>query len=172
MYDITSGLYFVIFLRILQTKCVEVRILFKYDEESEVILKFPFISGIEKVQNDAALLHLKKDFELDNHLDTICLPQYPDDRNRNYEKGKFDCSVQGYGKSAFGPQGAYQEAMRQINLPIVENRQCQQQLRDTRLPDDFILHDSFLCAGGSSEGGEDACEGDGGGPLVCRQDDR
>jgi len=142
------------------------------DRRVDTISVHPRYSGIEKVQNDAALLHLKKDFELDNHLDTICLPQYPDDRNRNYEKGKFDCSVQGYGKSAFGPQGAYQEAMRQINLPIVENRQCQQQLRDTRLPDDFILHDSFLCAGGSSEGGEDACEGDGGGPLVCRQDDR
>ena len=131
----------------------------------------PRYSGIEKVHNDAALLHLESDFKLDEHLDTICLPN-PNDREDNYEKDKNSCSVQGFGKSAFGPKGRFQEFMRQINLPIVDNPKCQQLLRATRLPDDFDLHESFLCAGGSSKGGEDACEGDGGGPLVCRQDDR
>jgi len=142
------------------------------DRRVETISIHPRYSGIEKVHNDAALLHVKRDFELDSHLDTICLPQYPDDRNRNYDQTKFDCSVQGFGKSAFGPEGRFQEFMRQINLPIVKNSECQQKLRKTRLPDNFNLHDSFLCAGGAEEGGQDACEGDGGGPLVCRQGDR
>ena len=77
--------------------------------------------------------------------------------------------MQGWGKDSFGDEGEYQESLRQINLPIVENAECQSLLQDTRLPDDFQLHESFLCAGGSSQGGEDACEGDGGGPLVCKQ---
>ena len=37
--------------------------------------------------------------------------------------------------------------------------------RTTRLGEFFELHKSFNCAGGV--GGEDACTGDGGGPLVC-----
>ena len=109
---------------------------------------------------------------LDSHLDTICLPEFPDQRNGNYQKGKKDCSVQGWGKDCFGDCGKYQATLRQIHLPVVENDVCQNLLRDTRLPDNFDLHDSFLCAGGSSKGGEDACEGDGGGPLVCRQNDK
>ena len=89
---------------------------------------------------------------LDKHLDTICLPEFPDQRDGNYQKGKLDCSVQGWGKSCFGDCGKYQAALRQINLPIVENDVCQNLLRKTRLPDSFDLHDSFLCAGGSSKG--------------------
>ena len=36
----------------------------------------------------------------------------------------------------------------------------------TKKGESFDLHESFVCAGGSSNGG-DTCEGDGGGPLVC-----
>jgi len=132
----------------------------------------PRYSGIDKVHNDVALVHLQDEFVLDSHLDTICLPEFPDQRNGNYQKGKLDCSVQGWGKDSFGEGGDYQAALRQIHLPVVENDECQNLLRKTRLPDNFDLHDSFLCAGGSSKGGEDACEGDGGGPLVCRQNDK
>ena len=112
---------------------------------------------------------MDEDFKLDSHLDTICLPKFPDPRGvGNFLTGKADCSVQGWGKKAF-VSNEYQEFLRQINLPIVPNPECQEKLRATRLPDNFELHDSFVCAGGSSEGGEDACEGDGGGPLVCRE---
>ena len=72
----------------------------------------------------------------------------------------------GWGKDAFGPKGKYQESLKQAEVPIINNDKCQDLFRQTRLRNTFRLHDSFLCALGSD--GQDACEGDGGGPLVCR----
>merc|ERR1711915_184936 len=53
----------------------------------------------------------------------------------------------------------------EIDLPIVNNYECQDKLRQTRLGQKYKLHDSFICAGGVN--GKDACKGDGGSPLVC-----
>ena len=119
------------------------------------------------LHNDIALVHLEEEFVLDEHLDTICLPEFPNQRDGNYQKGKLDCFVQGWGKSNFGKGGGYyQVALRQTGLSIVDNVECQNLLRKSRLTDNFELHDSFLC--GSMCG----CEGDGGGPLVCKQDNK
>ena len=50
-------------------------------------------------------------------------------------------------------------------MPLVENRNCEQLLRDnTRLGAFFELDDSFICAGGQK--GIDTCKGDGGSPLI------
>lgn len=51
------------------------------------------------------------------------------------------------------------------NMEINNVDDCQTKLRSTKLGNDFILHESFICAIGRN--GEDTCEGDGGKGLLC-----
>lgn len=77
------------------------------------------------------------------------------------------CWTTGWGKDAFGDFGKYQNILKEVDVPIINQQQCQQQLQNTRLGFDFKLHPGFICAGG--EEGKDACKGDGGGPMVCER---
>jgi len=109
--------------------------------------------------NDWALLYTTEPFELQEHIDTICLP----DPEEVFE-GQ-DCFATGWGKDQFGAAGEYQVVLKEIDLPVVGHQQCQDSLRRTRLGRRFQLDDSFICAGGVA--GKDTCKGDGGSPLVC-----
>ena len=78
----------------------------------------------------------------------------------------------GWGKRAeFDNNEIYQPIMKEVNgLDIVDNERCDYLLREnTHLNSLWNLHRSFLCAGG--EKGIDTCDGDGGGPFVCRKPD-
>ena len=109
--------------------------------------------------NDFAVLFLAQDFQLDYHIDTVCLP-----RPREFFVGN-KCFATGWGKDRFGSQGEYQVVLKEIELPVVNSVTCQNQLRQTRLGEKFKLDESFMCAGGVK--GKDTCKGDGGSPLVC-----
>ena len=52
----------------------------------------------------------------------------------------------GWGTERF-EENEYQQMMRKVKLPIVHNDECETKLRETRLPNSFNLHDSFICAG-------------------------
>ena len=132
------------------------------DRDVEHISTHPRFSGLKRVENDITLLHLKQDFKLDTHLDTICLPDFINDREGNYIKS--NCVVMGWGKESFEERSP-QNVLKQVELPIVDNDKCERQLQQTRLGSKFDLDKSFLCAGGIE--GADACTGDGGGPMVC-----
>merc|ERR1712108_101571 len=110
--------------------------------------------------NDWAVLYTAQNFDLQAHIDTICLPQ-PEEL--------FDfqtCFATGWGKDQFGAAGNYQVVLKEIDLPVVGHDQCEASLRTTRLGKRFQLDDSFICAGGVD--GKDTCKGDGGSPLVCQ----
>merc|ERR1712088_683963 len=92
--------------------------------------------------NDWAVLYTSQDFDLQAHIDTVCLPQ-PEEL--------FDfqtCFATGWGKDQFGAAGNYQVVLKEIDLPVVGHDQCEASLRTTRLGKRFQLDDSFICAGG------------------------
>lgn len=49
-----------------------------------------------------------------------------------------------------------ESVLRKIDVPIVPRKVCQDILRSTRLGKYFILHQSFICAGGQT--GKDTCK--------------
>nr|CAH7731605.1 unnamed protein product [Callosobruchus chinensis] len=90
---------------------------------------------------DAALLILDKPYILAGSVNKICLPP----KHENLENRT--CSLAGWGRGS-------------------EMDECQARLKEsTYLSKEFVLDESQICAGG--EQGRDACDGDGGAPLVC-----
>jgi len=117
--------------------------------------------GKKNLNNDVAVIVMQEEFILSHHVGTICLPNQDDYSNINWK----NCYATGWGKDQWGKSGQYQVIMKQIQMDMVDHKTCENKLRTTRLGEFFTLHDSFSCAGGKPK--EDACTGDGGGPLVC-----
>ena len=113
----------------------------------------------KNLANDFALIFMAEEYNLDFHVDTVCLPQPGDVFDYN------TCFATGWGKDKFGAAGEYQVVLKEIALGVVPRDTCQSKLRGTRLGGKFKLDESFMCAGG--EKGKDTCKGDGGSPLVC-----
>ncbi|XP_037083401.1 phenoloxidase-activating factor 2-like [Pollicipes pollicipes] len=123
------------------------------------------------LHNDVALLFLAEPVQLQEHIDTLCLP----DPAVDYTGA--ECVATGWGKDRFD-SGQFQTVLKQVDLQRVGHDYCQSQLRTTRLGFRFVLDDSFTCAGAppsltTQPGPEEAkaadtCTGDGGSPLACR----
>lgn len=110
--------------------------------------------------NDIALIFLEDQVILDQHIGIACLPQ----QGAATVSGT-SCWASGWGRDQFGDHSQYQVILKKRELPFVNRNSCQSSLRTTRLGKYFLLHDSFVCAGGKR--GIDTCQGDGGSPLVC-----
>ncbi|XP_033235774.1 phenoloxidase-activating factor 2 [Drosophila pseudoobscura] len=123
----------------------------------EIVYHEQFNKGA--LYNDVALLSLESSFTSQENIQPVCLPSPGD--IFDYER----CFATGWGKNKFGKDGEYQVILKKVDLPVMPKQQCQSNLRETRLGKHFILHDSFICAGGEKD--KDTCKGDGGSPLVC-----
>ncbi|CAH0730203.1 unnamed protein product, partial [Brenthis ino] len=124
----------------------------------EVVVHKDFNGG--NLFYDIALLFLESPMTLAPNVGVVCLPP-----QGLRAKAGSKCFASGWGKDKFGKEGNYQNIMKKVELPVVDRKVCQNNLRKTRLGSNFLLHTSFMCAGG--EPGVDTCEGDGGSPLVC-----
>ncbi|KPI97650.1 Chymotrypsinogen 2 [Papilio xuthus] len=114
----------------------------------------------QTLDNDIALLKLKTKAELKDGVCLVCLPA----RDEEHPAGK-RCTVTGYGY--MGETGPIPLRIREAELPIVNDSECVRKVNAVT-EKVFILPSSSFCAGG--EEGNDACQGDGGGPLVCQDD--
>ncbi|CAH1120964.1 unnamed protein product [Ceutorhynchus assimilis] len=114
----------------------------------------------QTLDNDIALLKLHGQAELKDGVCLVCLPA----RGVNHAAGK-RCTVTGYGY--MGEAGPIPLRVREAELPIVSDAEC---IRKVNAVTEkiFILPASSFCAGGEED--NDACQGDGGGPLVCQDD--
>ncbi|XP_076059943.1 transmembrane protease serine 9-like [Oratosquilla oratoria] len=117
------------------------------------------------IHNDVAVIEIAPLGEFSYHINAVCLPRINDQSAERFAGKR--CFATGWGRDAF--EGNFQHVLKKIDLPVVGNAWCQALLRNTRLGRFFVLHNSFMCAGG--EENKDACKGDGGGPLVCEDDD-
>ncbi|XP_014209935.2 trypsin-3, partial [Copidosoma floridanum] len=113
------------------------------------------------LENDVAVVKLSKAVPIVDYpnINTACKPSLPVAAGQR-------CYVSGWGKNLFGNKGSYQSIMKEVDVKIVDNADCENRLRQTRLGRAYNFNGiSFMCAGG--EVGKDACQGDGGSPLVC-----
>jgi len=127
-------------------------------DATQIFIHPDFYPG--NLYNDIAMIRINGyvDYTRNPHITPVCLP----DRFKEY--AGLRCQVTGWGKDAF-LDGDYQQVLKEVDVPVVTNGQCEAMLKRTRLGADFVLHPGFMCAGG--EEGKDSCKGDGGGPLVC-----
>eukprot|EP00094_Tigriopus_californicus_P009692 TCALIF_09343-PA protein Name:"Similar to Sb Serine proteinase stubble (Drosophila melanogaster)" AED:0.05 eAED:0.05 QI:0/0.8/0.81/1/0.9/0.81/11/167/1357 len=128
-------------------------------DASRIFIHDKFYEG--NLYNDIAMVRINGyvDYVRNPHISPICLP----DPQLDFSNRR--CYVTGWGKDAF-QEGNYQHVLKEVQVPVVRNDQCQRMLQQTRLGPNFELAQGFMCAGG--EEGKDACKGDGGGPLVCQ----
>ena len=123
--------------------------------------------GNLKLYNDIALVHTKEAFEFAPNVNTICLPDSLDEDNFSEE----NCHTMGWGTfNEDEPVDKIQDYMKKVVLNRIPQDECEKKLRASpNTTNNFELHESFICAGGEVGEDKDVCKGDGGGPLVCKQ---
>lgn len=123
-------------------------------------------------REDLTMLKLTEtiDLSFNNHLSAACYPTCDDMFDVEFKNGTGTrCWVSGWGKDTL--TGKFATTLKKVDVPIWSNQKCQPALKNAlkaagkKSAKIFNLHESEVCAGG--EPGKDACDGDGGAPLVC-----
>ncbi|TRY72248.1 hypothetical protein TCAL_03143 [Tigriopus californicus] len=123
--------------------------------------------------NDLAVLVVDRPINLVSHdgVNAACLPHCPEMFDYKFPNGTGTrCWTAGWGKDKVN--GNFQPIIHKVDLPIYDQSRCESALRNELSRKNHAagqrlrLHESELCAGG--EAGKDACDGDGGAPLVCQ----
>ncbi|XP_068170737.1 elastase-1-like [Antennarius striatus] len=107
--------------------------------------------------NDIALLKLSSDVSLTSYVNVIALPPFGEILPHNHP-----CYITGYGQTSTG--GSIANRMIQAYLPIVDHKTC-----TSAGWWGSTIKTTMICAGGGSQSG---CNGDFGGPLSCKVNNR
>ena len=86
--------------------------------------------------NDLAVVRLSSRVDTDQHphIGPICLP-HPAQSVAGRR-----CYVSGWGKDVFGPNGTYHNTLKEVDVPVLLDFDCERKLKKTRLGSDFVLH--------------------------------
>lgn len=112
--------------------------------------------------NDIAMLKLAAPIKRMRNIDTVCMPKRTDAAHVLTSR----CYVTGWGRRS--ETSEHSVVLKEIKVPLWNQQSCQTALREQFGPA-YILPNTAICAGAE---GRDACDGDGGGPLVCEKDGR
>uniref|UniRef100_A0A8C2RW91 Ovochymase 2 n=1 Tax=Capra hircus TaxID=9925 RepID=A0A8C2RW91_CAPHI len=123
----------------------------------ETIIIHPHFSTKKPMDYDIALLKMAGAFHFDQFVGPMCLPE-PGER---FKPG-FICTTAGWGR--LNENGISPQVLQEVNLPILTQDECITALLTLEKP---ISGRTFLCTG-FPDGGRDACQGDSGGSLMCR----
>jgi len=110
--------------------------------------------------SDIALLRLKTPAKKQANVNAVCMPKHNHDAAF---KGK-RCYVTGWGRT--NETSEHSVVLKEIPVPLWDRDSCDRALR-TQFGPNYRIPDTALCAGAE---GRDACDGDGGGPLVCEKE--
>ena len=105
--------------------------------------------------NDIALIRLAKKATINDHVNTICLPEMAD-----FIASGTRCKITGWG--ATGEHAGTSNILMEAEVPIVKTSVC---AHETVYGEKITKN--MMCAG-FARGGIDSCQGDSGGPLQCR----
>jgi secreted trypsin-like serine protease len=112
--------------------------------------------------NDIALVRLSEPVRKKGNINIICLPE--NDTFTDQELLSTKCIVTGWGRRAENSEHSL--ILKEVPVPIWKQQECETALKK-QFGNSYKLPLTNLCAG---EEKNDACDGDGGGPLVCEKD--
>ncbi|XP_036620990.1 ovochymase-2 [Trichosurus vulpecula] len=123
----------------------------------DTIIRHPYFTLRKPMNYDIALLKMNGTFKFGQFVGPVCLPK----QGETFEPG-FICTTAGWGR--LEENGRLPQVLHQVDLPILTKRKCAAMLLTLKRP---IKGNTLLCAG-FPDGGKDACQGDSGGSLMCR----
>ncbi|XP_047477904.1 trypsin-1-like isoform X2 [Penaeus chinensis] len=106
------------------------------------------------MESDIAIIKLRHSLTLGERVQPVAMPK----AGETALEGE-TCTVVGWG--ATFENGDLSDVLQKVSVPIQSDNYCRSAYGYS------AVEDTMLCAG-SPEGGVDACEGDRGGPLLCR----
>ncbi|XP_054438744.1 ovochymase-2 [Pteronotus mesoamericanus] len=123
----------------------------------EIIIIHPYFSTKKPMDYDIALLKMAGTFHFGQFVGPVCLPG-----PRERFKAGLVCTTAGWGRLT--EEGILPQVLQEVSLPILTKEECAAALLTLKKP---ISGRTFLCTG-FPDGGRDACKGDSGGALMCR----
>ncbi|XP_068929490.1 ovochymase-2 [Petaurus breviceps papuanus] len=123
----------------------------------DTIIRHPYFTVRKPMNYDIALLKMNGTFKFGQFVGPVCLPK----QGETFHPG-FICTTAGWGR--LEENGRLPQVLHQVDLPILTKRKCAAMLLTLKRP---VKGNTLLCAG-FPDGGKDACQGDSGGSLMCR----